>query len=426
MKNLVIIGAQWGDEGKGKIVDYFAQNFKHVVRFHGGHNAGHTLWVNDKKTVLHLIPSGVLHKTTNCYIGSGVVVSLSALLKEIAGLKENNVLIKDRFFIAENCPLILNVHALADKASEARKIGASKIGTTGRGVGPAYEDNVGRRTIRIHHLFEAVLEQRLEDLINYYKGVFIESEEIQSLDIKKELAEILSYAEQIKKYVADVPSKLFELKEKKIPILFEGAQGAMLDVSFGTYPYVTSSYCIASQAASGSGLGMSDGFRVIGVAKAYCTRVGSGPFPTEQDNEIGQEIRDLGGEYGASTGRPRRCGWFDIPALRRAIQINGITELAITKMDILDKFDEISVCTHYLDKEGNKYKILPFSIEKISQLTPIYKTFKGWKISTQSIKDYNDLPSKAQKYFEFLEKSLNIKIGIISTGPERVQTLIKN
>lgn len=424
MKNLVIIGAQWGDEGKGKIVDFFAKNYKHVVRFHGGHNAGHTLWVNGKKTVLHLIPSGVLHKNTNCYIGSGVVVSLSALLKEIEGLKENNVTLKDRFFIAENCPLILNVHALVDKASEERKSGASKIGTTGRGIGPAYEDNVGRRTIRIHHLFESVLEQRLEDIISYYKTAYPESKEIQALKVKTELKELLEKREEIKDYISDVPSKLFELKQKNIPILFEGAQGAMLDVSFGTYPYVTSSHCIASQSASGSGLGMSEGYNVIGVAKAYCTRVGSGPFPTEQDNEVGQEIRDLGSEYGASTGRPRRCGWFDIPALRRAIQINGITELAITKMDILDKFEEIEVCTHYEDKDGNKYKVLPLSIEKINELTPIYKTFKGWKKSTQSIKDYNKLPMKAQKYFEYLEKQLGVKIGIISTGPEREQTLV--
>lgn len=424
MKNLIIIGAQWGDEGKGKIVDFFAKDFKHVVRFHGGHNAGHTLWVNGKKTVLHLIPSGVLHKKTNCYIGSGVVVSLTALLKEIEGLKANDVSLTDRLFIAENCPLILNVHGCVDRASEERK-GDAKVGTTGRGIGPAYEDNVGRRTIRLHHLYEPQLEQRLNDLIKYYKSIYPESKELQALDVKKELKELKKIAEEVKEFVADVPAKLFALKKKGIPLLFEGAQGAMLDVSFGTYPFVTSSHCIASQAASGSGLGLSDGYRVVGVAKAYCTRVGSGPFPTEQDNDIGQIIRDLGGEYGATTGRPRRCGWFDIPALRRAIQINGITELAITKMDILDKFEEIQVCTHYEDKEGNKYELLPLSIEQMSHLTPVYKTFKGWKKSTQSTTNYEKLPKKAQKYFAFLEKQLGVKIGIISTGPERVQTLLK-
>jgi adenylosuccinate synthase len=424
MKNLVIIGAQWGDEGKGKIVDYFAKNFKHVVRFHGGHNAGHTLWVDGKKTVLHLIPSGVLHDNTNCYIGSGVVLSPNALLKEIEGLELNNVMLKDRFFIAENCPLILNVHSLADKASEARK-GAAKVGTTGRGIGPAYEDNVGRRSIRVHHLYEDGLEKKLTDLVNHYKSLYSESEEIQSLDIKKELAELNTMAARIKDYVTDVPAKLFKLKQKNTPILFEGAQGAMLDVSFGTYPFVTSSHCIASQAASGSGLGLSDGYHVIGVAKAYCTRVGSGPFPTEQDNAVGQTIRDLGNEYGATTGRPRRCGWFDIPALKRAVQINGITELAITKMDILDQFEEIQVCTHYVDKEGKKYELLPLSIEQMANLTPVYKKFKGWKQSTQTIKKYEKLPKLAQDYFAFLEKKLEVKISIISTGPERTQTLKK-
>jgi adenylosuccinate synthase len=424
MKNLIIIGAQWGDEGKGKIVDFFTSNFNHVVRFHGGHNAGHTIWVDGKKTVLHLIPSGALHEKTKCYIGSGVVVSLSALIKELEGLESNGTSMRDRLFLASNCPLILNVHAMVDKASEERK-GALKVGTTGRGIGPAYEDNVGRRTIRLHHLYEVQLEQRLSDLIQYYKSVYPESKEIQGLNIKKELKELKGLSEQVKDYVADVPSMLFKLKQKGIPLLFEGAQGAMLDVSFGTYPFVTSSYCVASQASSGSGLGLSDGYRVIGVAKAYCTRVGSGPFPTEQDNEVGQTIRDLGSEYGASTGRPRRCGWFDIPALKRAVQINGITELAITKMDILDKFQEIQVCTHYVDKDGNKYDLLPLSIEKLAELTPVYKVFKGWLNSTQSITNYEKLPKKAKKYFAFLEKQLGVKIGIISTGPERIQTLIK-
>ncbi|NCP98076.1 adenylosuccinate synthase [archaeon] len=425
MKNAIIIGAQWGDEGKGKIVDYFAKNFKHVVRFHGGHNAGHTLWVDGKKTVLHLIPSGVLHSDINCYIGSGVVVSLDALLKEIEGLNKENVNIEGRFFIAENCPLILNVHSLVDQASEARKTGSAKIGTTGRGIGPAYEDNVGRRSVRVHHLYESSLKDRLENLIAYYKSIYPESEAIQKLNITKELKELIAQSKKIKNFVSDVPNQLFKLQQKKIPLLFEGAQGAMLDVSFGTYPYVTSSHCVASQAASGSGLGMSGGYKVIGVAKAYCTRVGSGLFPTEQDNEVGQKIRDLGGEYGATTGRPRRCGWFDIPALKRAIQINGITDLAITKMDILDKFDEIQVCTHYVDEQENKIDVLPFSIEKISKLTPVYKTFKGWLETTQSISDYNKLPKKAKTYFDYLEKKLEVKISIISTGPEREQTLLK-
>lgn len=421
---MIIIGAQWGDEGKGKIVDFFAKDYKHVVRFHGGHNAGHTLWVDGKKTVLHLIPSGILHKKTACYIGSGVVVSVPDLLKELDGLIQNGVDIKGRLFIAENCTVILPLHSMVDKAAELRKK-ANKIGTTGRGIGPAYEDNVGRRAIRIHQLFEDNLEEKVKNLVQYYQEIYKESEELQKLDVKKEVKKLKEQAEKIKDFIADVPNILFNLKQKNVPILFEGAQGAMLDVSFGTYPYVTSSHCIASQAASGSGLGLSEGYAVIGVAKAYCTRVGSGPFPTEQDNEVGQKIRDLGGEYGATTGRPRRCGWFDIPALRRAIQVNGITSLAITKMDILDKFEEIEVCTHYEDENGNQYKVLPLSINKVKNLKPVYKKFKGWLVNTQDTQDFKGLPKEAKKYFKFLEKELNVEIGIISTGPERNQTLLK-
>lgn len=423
--NLVVIGAQWGDEGKGKIVDFFSDKYKHIVRFHGGHNAGHTLWVDGKKTVLHLIPSGVLHSDNNCYIGSGVVVSIDALIKEIDGLEKTGVKLKGRLHIAENCPLIFNFHTFADKANEERK-GKAKIGTTGRGIGPAYEDNVARRGLRIQDLFEKTLKNKLNNIINYYKSAFPESVEMQQINVETELRKIKKQANLIKEYVCDVPSVLFKLKSKSVPILFEGAQGAMLDVSFGTYPFVTSSHCIASQASSGSGVGLSDGYDVIGVAKAYCTRVGSGPFPTEQDNQTGQLIRDLGSEYGATTGRPRRCGWFDMPSIRRAIQINGITALAITKMDILDKFKEIEVCTHYLDENGKKVEILPMSLDKVAKLKPVYKKFKGWLVSTQGVKSYDNLPESAKKYFDFLEQSLGVKITIISTGPERVDTIIKS
>ncbi len=423
--NLVIIGAQWGDEGKGKVVDFFSDKYNHIVRFHGGHNAGHTLWVDGKKTVLHLIPSGVLHPNNSCYIGSGVVVSLDALIKEIDGLKKNSVELKGRFFIAENCPLIFNFHSIADKANEERK-GKSKIGTTGRGIGPAYEDNVARRGLRVQDVFEKTFKTKFTNLVNHYKSVFPESAEMQAINIDSEIKKIKKQAALIKDFVCDVPSILFKLKSKSVPILFEGAQGAMLDVSFGTYPFVTSSHCIASQASSGSGVGLSDGYDVLGIAKAYCTRVGSGPFPTEQDNEVGQTIRDLGSEYGATTGRPRRCGWFDIPSLKRAIQINGITSLAITKMDILDKFKDIEVCTHYLDENGKKIDILPMSLEKVAKIKPVYKKFKGWMVSTQGIKKYDDLPVLAKKYFKFLEENLGVNISIISTGPERVDTIVKS
>lgn len=411
--NTVIIGAQWGDEGKGKIVDVLAENFQHVVRFHGGHNAGHTLWVNGKKTVLHLIPSGILHPTTKCYIGSGVVLSISALKKEIEGLEQSGVKLEDRLFVANNTPLILSMHAEIDKKMEELR-GSSKIGTTGRGIGPAYEDFVSRRGLKVHHLFETVLLSRVTSLVNHYNT---------TLDLNLEVANILEelkqYAEIIAPFVADVPLLLNQAIVKNEPILFEGAQGTMLDVSFGTYPYVTSSQCLASHAATGSGVGAKHLGTIIGVVKAYCTRVGSGPFPTELDNEIGENIRQLGGEFGATTGRSRRCGWLDLPALRRAIQLNGIDALSITKLDVLDTFSEIKVCTHYEDVFENIVEVTPLSIEEIEELKPVYKTFKGWKTSTEGMTDWNLLPMEAQEYLNFVKEALNITIHSVSTGPGR-------
>lgn len=411
--NTVIIGAQWGDEGKGKIVDVLAENFQHVVRFHGGHNAGHTLWVNGKKTVLHLIPSGILHPKTKCYIGAGVVLSISALKKEIEGLEQSGVKLEDRLFVANNTPLILSIHAEIDKKMEELR-GASKIGTTGRGIGPAYEDFVSRRGLKVHHLFETSLLSRVTSLVNHYNATL----EL-NLEVDKVLEELTEYAKIIIPFVADVSLLLNEAIKNEETILFEGAQGTMLDVSFGTYPYVTSSQCLAAHAATGSGVGAKHLGTIIGVVKTYCTRVGSGPFPTELDNDIGEKIRQIGGEFGATTGRLRRCGWLDLPALRRAIQLNAIDALSITKLDVLDSFSEIKICTHYEDVFGNKVEVSPLSIEEIEELKPAFKTFKGWKKSTEGMTDWNELPIEAKEYLNFVKESLNIKIHSVSTGPGR-------
>lgn len=415
-KNTVIIGAQWGDEGKGKIVDVLAEKFPHVVRFHGGHNAGHTLWVNGKKTVLHLVPSGILHKKAKCYIGSGVVVDLSALIEEMQSIKKAKVDIEGRFFLSSNAPLILPIHPLLDKAGESAK--ENKIGTTGRGIGPAYEDFVSRRGLRVHHLYEKSFEERLDALLAYHsQGTH--GKEIQALDKAELIKNIKKMAKQIKPFVADVPALLAKAIEKNEAILFEGAQGTMLDISYGTYPFVTSSQCVASHAATGSGVGAKHLHNVVAVTKAYCTRVGGGPFPTELDNDIGENLRQLGHEFGATTGRKRRCGWIDLPALRRAIALNGVDSLVLTKVDVLDTFSEIMVCTHYENSKGEKFNLSPFSLEELEGLKPVYKKFKGWKSSSADIKTWDGLPTKLQDYVVFLEKQLKTPISIVSTGQER-------
>lgn len=413
MINTVIIGAQWGDEGKGKIVDVLAQNYQHIVRFHGGHNAGHTLIVKGKKTVLHLIPSGILHENTKCYISSGVVLSIEELNNEMNFLKESGVKFDNKLYIANNAPLILKMHALIDKKMEELR-GKQKIGTTGRGIGPAYEDFVSRRGLKVHHLYEKGLQQKVEQLVNHYNQTL-------QLNLNQEdiLKELKIYADIVKPYVYDVSLLLNEAIQKKENILFEGAQGTMLDVSFGTYPFVTSSQCLASHAATGSGIGAKYLNQIIGVTKVYCTRVGSGPFPTELHDEIGEKIRTLGGEFGATTGRSRRCGWIDLPALKRAIQLNGIDELAFTKLDVLDTFQEIKICTHYIDQNNHQVDISPLSIEDYESLKPVYMTLEGWNKRTKGIKNWKDLPKEAQNYILYIESRLQIKIHSISTGPDR-------
>lgn len=421
-KNLVIIGAQWGDEGKGKIVDLLTLNYKHVVRFHGGHNAGHTLVIDGKKTVLHIIPSGILHSTVKCYIGSGTVISLEALITEIEELKTNGIDFKNRLFIAENANLILPVHSLIDKARESKK--TDKIGTTGRGIGPAYEDSVARRAIRISDLFEENFEQKLKKLYDRYNEIFKTKLDSSEANFNEDFIKIKEYRNKIEEYVSDVPALLDKATKKKELIVFEGAQGTMLDVSFGTYPYVTSSHCLASYAAVGSGVGHNRLGDVLGVFKAYATRVGGGPFPTEQENPIGEKIRTIGGEFGATTGRSRRCGWLDIPVLKRAIQLNGIKILCMTKIDVLDGMDEILICTHY-KIDGKKVDISPLGASKMQKAIPVYKKFKGWKSKTAGCREFSKLPKLARDYIKAIETIVGQKIDIISTGPERLDTIIR-
>jgi adenylosuccinate synthase len=431
-KNIVVIGAQFGDEGKGKIVDLLTQKAKHVARFHGGHNAGHTLVVNGVKTVLHIIPSGILHSHVNCYIGAGVVLSPKALIDEIEFLEKNNISFDNRLFIAGNTTLILPIHSIFDVEHEKfrqKKLG-QKIGTTGKGIGPSYEDNVGRRAIKLQDILlsDDKLKEKLHNLIQYYalKLSNIDVVMIQS-DIEKEtqntLNELKNFKTKVEKMIADVPTLLSEAHSHQESIVFEGAQGSMLDVNFGTYPYVTSSSCLASQASVGLGVSPHMLEHILGIVKAYATRVGNGVFPTELDNDIGEKMRSIGGEFGATTGRARRCGWIDLPSLRRAIQLNGIDSLCITKLDVLDSFEEIKVCTHY-EIEGKKLFISPIGNEEMEKVIPIYETFKGWNENTQGITEKTKLPQLAQEYLAFLETEVKTPISIISTGPDRNETIV--
>lgn len=431
-KNIVVIGAQFGDEGKGKIVDLLTQKAKHVARFHGGHNAGHTLVVNGIKTVLHIIPSGILHPHVNCYIGAGVVLSPQALIEEITFLEKNNISFENRLFLAGNTTLILPIHSYFDVEQEKyrqAKLG-QKIGTTGKGIGPSYEDNVGRRAIKLQDvlLSDEKLEAKLYNLIQSYSLKLsnidvLMSEENVKKEVKTTLLALKEFKEKIKDRIADVPTLLFNAHKKREVIIFEGAQGSMLDVNFGTYPFVTSSSCLSSQASVGLGVSPHMLEHILGIVKAYATRVGNGVFPTELNNEIGEKIRAIGGEFGATTGRARRCGWIDLPSLRRAIQLNGIDSLCITKLDVLDSFEEIKVCTHY-EIDGEKVFISPMGNEEMEKVTPVYVTLEGWNDNTKGVVLKENLPKLAQDYLQFLEREVKTPISIISTGPDRKETII--
>jgi adenylosuccinate synthase len=421
--NVVVIGAQWGDEGKGKIVDLLTNRVAGVVRFQGGHNAGHTLVINGRKTILRLIPSGILHDGVTCFIGNGVVLSPKALLDEIAELQTAGIDVPKRLRISEACPLILPHHIALDKARE-EAAGAAKIGTTGRGIGPAYEDKVARRAIRVQDLFARErFAAKLGEVLDYHNFVLRNYFKAPVIDFQQTLDEALALGEQLRPMVADVSGEVNALIRAGKRLLFEGAQAALLDIDHGTYPFVTSSNCIAGQACAGVGVGPQQLHYVLGVAKAYATRVGSGPFPTEIEDEIGEHLRVKGNEYGSVTGRPRRCGWFDAASLRRAVEINGISGLCITKLDVLDGLDTVRVAVGYKVK-GERRDLLPVGADALSICAPIYEEHPGWKESTAGVKTFDELPKNAQSYLRRLEVLVGAPIAIISTGPDRLETIV--
>jgi len=406
-RSIAILGAQWGDEGKGKIVDLLTKNCDAVVRFQGGHNAGHTLVVDNETTILHLIPSGILHKDVKCIIGNGVVLSLDALSEEINILKTNKINIEGRLLMSDNCPLILPVHIALDKAREQKK-GKAKIGTTGRGIGPAYEDKISRRGIRLGDISnpETLLE-KIKELLDYHNYILKNYYKSDTFDALEMFDQLNNQYSLYKDYIIDVPSYIESLFEQNKRIVFEGAQGTLLDIDHGTYPYVTSSNTTVGGIFTGSGVSPKRLDYTLAIVKAYTTRVGSGPFMTELFDTNGKLLSDRGHEYGATTGRQRRCGWLDLVALKRSIIINGFTGVCLTKLDVLDAFKTIKVCTQYRDNK------------------PFYKKYDGWQTSISGIKNYIELPENARKYIEDIEKYLNVPIDIISNGPGRDENIIR-
>ena len=423
VKNVVVIGTQWGDEGKGKIVDWLTDHSHGVVRFQGGHNAGHTLVVNGKKTVLHLIPSGILRDHVMCYIGNGVVVSPDALLKEMDNLVAAGVDVYNRLRISEACPLILPYHVALDQAREIAK-GAAKIGTTGRGIGPAYEDKVARRAIRLQDLFHRKrLAAKLGEVLDYHNFVLKNYFHADTVDFQKTLDDMLALAERIKPLVMDVPRALYEANKAGQNLLFEGAQGALLDIDHGTYPFVTSSNCISGAACAGAGVGPQTLHYVLGITKAYTTRVGSGPFPTELDDAVGKHLAEKGHEFGSTTGRARRCGWFDAAALKRSIQINGVSGLCVTKLDVLDGVQTLRLFVGYRI-DGQLIDILPVGADALEGCEPVYEDMPGWSGSTVGVKQYEALPMEARNYLKRIAEICEVPVDMVSTGPDRDETIV--
>ena len=422
-KNVVVIGTQWGDEGKGKIVDWLTDEVAAVVRFQGGHNAGHTLVVNGKKTILRLIPSGILHPHVTCYIGNGVVVSPPALLQEIDELTAAGVDVMGHLRISEACPLILAYHVALDQAREVAK-GDAKLGTTGRGVGPCYEDKVARRAIRLHDLYAPErFKEKLIEVLDYHNFVLMNYLKANPVSVEEVYESTLKMGERLKPMIADVSGDLNRLIDNGKRLLFEGAQAALLDVDHGTYPYVTSSNCLAGQASAGAGVGPQALDYVLGITKAYATRVGSGPFPTELNDDIGERLRKRGSEYGSVTGRPRRCGWFDAAALKRATQINGLSGLCITKLDVLDGLETLRICTGYRF-DGKISDVLPYGADSIERCEPVFEDHPGWSESTFGVKAWDGLPKNAQAYLRRIETLVGTPIALVSTGPDRDETIV--
>ncbi|MCP4636258.1 MAG: adenylosuccinate synthase [Methyloversatilis sp.] len=426
-KNVVVIGSQWGDEGKGKVVDWLTDHAQGVVRFQGGHNAGHTLVIKGQKYALNLIPSGIMRDGVACYIGNGVVLSASHLLSEIDKLEAGGIEVRSRLKVSEGCPLILPIHSAVDLAREEAR-GGAKIGTTGKGIGPAYEDKVARRALRVLDLFNpGRFADKLRELMEFHNFMLEKQLNAKPVDYQQTLDEALALAPKIKPMVADVSALLHAAHKRGDNLLFEGAQGTLLDVDHGTYPYVTSSNCVAGAASAGAGVGPGMLHYVLGITKAYTTRVGSGPFPSElpieEEGSVGYHLSTVGHERGTVTGRVRRCGWFDAAALRRSIQINGVTGLCLTKLDVLDGIDELQICTGYR-VNGEVSDLLPLGSERVGACEPIYETMPGWSETTVGAKRVDDLPANARAYIARIEALCEVPVDMISTGPDREETIV--
>ncbi len=423
-RNVVVIGTQWGDEGKGKIVDLLTDRAAAVARFQGGHNAGHTLVIGGEKTVLHLIPSGILRDGVSCLIGNGVVLSLDALVKEANALVENGIPVFERLKVSPGCPLILPSHVALDVAREKAR-GSAAIGTTGRGIGPAYEDKVSRRALRVSDLFvRENFAAKLGEVLDYHNFLLKNYFRAEPVDFNRTLDEAMAAAEVIAPITVDVTQVLHDLAASGESILFEGAQGTFLDIDHGTYPFVTSSNTVAAAASTGTGVGPRNLDYILGIVKAYTTRVGAGPFPTELFDEMGEHIATVGAEFGATTGRPRRVGWFDAVALRRSIVNSSVSGLCVTKLDVLDELETIRICVGY-EIDGEPIAGLPVVVDRFAECEPVYEDVPGWQVSTVGIKNYEDLPANARDYLARIEQLAGVPVDIISTGPDREQTIIK-
>lgn len=432
VKNVVVIGTQWGDEGKGKIVDWLTDHAQGVVRFQGGHNAGHTLVIGQgaeqREYKLNLVPSGIVREGIKCYIGNGVVLDVNHLLDEITGLEKEGIEVRSRLKVSPGCPLILDCHIKLDRAREAARGIDQKIGTTGKGIGPTYEDKVARRALRVYDLFYPErFAEKLKEVFDYHNFVLVNYLNAEPADYEAQLARCMAQVELLRPLVADISAMLYEANDAGERLLFEGAQGTLLDVDHGTYPYVTSSNCVSGQAAAGTGVGPQMLHYVLGITKAYTTRVGGGPFPSELDIETidvpGYQMSNKGREIGTVTKRKRRCGWFDAAALRRSAKINGLTGLCITKLDVLDGIPELDICTGY-ELDGQLINLLPVGADDVARCKPVYETLPGWTESTFGVSSWEDLPVNAQAYLKRLEALCGVPVDIVSTGPERDETIV--
>lgn len=426
VNSIVVLGAQWGDEGKGKIIDLLTPKAQYVVRYQGGHNAGHTIIVNQKKIILHIIPSGILHNHVTNIIAGGVVLSPISLMQEIKMLKALGISVSNRIFISASCPLVLSYHIAMDVAREKNvRFKNNIIGTTGCGIGPVYEDKAARRALKVSDLYNKKnFEDKLKDIVNYYNFQLIHYYHTQPVDYQIILKEVMIVSDMLIDMVVDVPKLLEKAKRRGDKIIFEGAQGSLLDIDHGTYPYVTSSYTVAGSASTGTGVGPCHIDYIFGIVKAYSTRVGLGPFPTELSNNIGHWLRIHGNEFGSTTGRSRRTGWFDAVAVKYSAKINSFFSCCLTKLDVLDGLNEIKICVAYRTEHGKIIHDFPCALEKLKNLIPVYETLPGWKMNTQNVSEFNQLPTESQQYIKRIEEIIAVPIDIVSTGPDRSKAII--